>query len=189
MWSVRDALTVLQLAPIRPASGFGMSLVGHSVGGNVAADLANRWASEGLPVPRSILLAMPFGNPFTLDALTQIPSFTTLDCVIGQDDTIAGRAGCDLVWSRTPQLVARDYVVMSSDAYGSPALVASHFTPNAADALAQHGLWKLGDALRDCTLGSHCSYALGNTPDQRAMGAWSDGTPVLELSVTTQPPP
>jgi pimeloyl-ACP methyl ester carboxylesterase len=189
VWSVRDALAALQLAPIKPLTWYGMSLVGHSVGGNVAANLAHRWASEGLPVPRSILLVMPFGNPFTLDSLAQVPAFTMLDCVIGQDDTIAGRAGCDLVWSRTPQLAARNYLVMPSDVYGAPDLVASHFTPNLADALAQHGLWKLGDALRDCTFGSHCSSALGNTPEQRSLGVWSDGTPVRELSVTTSPPP
>ncbi len=189
IWSVRDALSVLAAAPIRPASSFGMSLVAHSVGGNVAANLAHRWLAEGLPMPRSILLAMPFGNPFTLDALTQIPALTTLDCVVAQDDPIAGRAGCDLIWSRTPQLAQRNYVVLPSDAYGTPDLVASHFTPNASDALAQRGLWKLADALRDCTMGSHCSHALGNTPEQRSLGAWSDGRPVRPLAVTTAPPP
>jgi hypothetical protein len=29
-------------------------------------------------------------------------------------------------------------------------------------------------------------YALGDTPEQRYMGQWSDGTAVLELKATTQ---
>lgn len=55
----------------------------------------------------------------------------------------------------------------------------------AIDALDFYGTWKLFDGLCDAAFyGVHREYALGNTPQQRFMGKWSDGTPVKELQVT-----
>ncbi len=55
----------------------------------------------------------------------------------------------------------------------------------AIDALDFYGTWKLFDGLCDAAFtGTHREYALGNTPQQRFMGKWSDGTPVKELVVT-----
>jgi hypothetical protein len=34
-----------------------------------------------------------------------------------------------------------------------------------------------------------CEYALGDTPEQRFMGYWSDGVPVAELEVVADPGP
>lgn len=49
-------------------------------------------------------------------------------------------------------------------------------------------LWKLFDALCDAAFyGKNREFALGNTPQQRFMGKWSDGTPVKELVVTDKP--
>jgi len=56
------------------------------------------------------------------------------------------------------------------------------------DALDFYGTWKLFDGLSDAAFyGRHREYALGNTPEQRFMGKWSDGVPVRELQVTTIP--
>ena len=56
------------------------------------------------------------------------------------------------------------------------------------DALDWYGTWKLLDALMACSFdGTWCEYALGNTPEQRFMGVWSDGVPVIELNVTDDP--
>ena len=53
------------------------------------------------------------------------------------------------------------------------------------DALDYYGTWKLFDALTDAAFyGSNREYALGDTPEQRSMGRWSDGTPVAELIVS-----
>ena len=58
----------------------------------------------------------------------------------------------------------------------------------AVNALDYYGLWKLFDALCDAAFyGKNREYALGNTPQQRFMGKWSDGVPVKELVVTDQP--
>ena len=56
------------------------------------------------------------------------------------------------------------------------------------NALDFYGSWKLFDALCDAAFtGKNREYALGNTPQQRFMGLWSDGVPVKELKVTDKP--
>jgi len=58
----------------------------------------------------------------------------------------------------------------------------------AVNALDYYALWKLFDALCDAAFyGKNREYALGNTPQQRFMGKWSDGVPVKELVVTDKP--
>jgi len=56
------------------------------------------------------------------------------------------------------------------------------------DALDWYGTWKLLDGLTDAAFfGKNRRYALGNTPEQRFMGRWSDGVAVKELLVTDKP--
>ena len=56
------------------------------------------------------------------------------------------------------------------------------------NALDFYGTWKLFDGLCDAAFyGKNREYALGNTPQQRFMGLWSDGVPVKELKVTDKP--
>jgi acetyl esterase/lipase len=56
------------------------------------------------------------------------------------------------------------------------------------NALDFYGLWKLFDGLCDAAFYSkNREYALGNTPQQRFMGRWSDGVAVKELVVTDRP--
>lgn len=56
------------------------------------------------------------------------------------------------------------------------------------DALDFYGTWKLLDALTDAAFyGKNRRYALGNTPEQRFMGRWSDGVPIKELQVLDKP--
>jgi acetyl esterase/lipase len=56
------------------------------------------------------------------------------------------------------------------------------------NALDYYGLWKLFDGLCDAAFFlKNREYALGNTPQQRFMGRWSDGVAVKELIVTDQP--
>jgi hypothetical protein len=56
------------------------------------------------------------------------------------------------------------------------------------NALDFYGTWKLFDGLTDAAFyGKNREYALGNTPQQRFMGVWSDGVPVKELKITDNP--
>ena len=52
------------------------------------------------------------------------------------------------------------------------------------NALDYYGTWKLFDGLIDAAFtGKNRDYALGNTPQQRFMGLWSDGVPVKVLDL------
>jgi hypothetical protein len=100
----------------------------------------------------------------------------------------------------------KNYITHYADNHGSPILEASHNEPLAAnnnydggtlstvitggylaskeDAVDYYCYWKLADALLSCTFyGTYCDYAFGDTPEQRFMGEWSDGTPAVELVV------
>jgi len=57
-------------------------------------------------------------------------------------------------------------------------------TQRMVDALDFYGTWKLFDGLTDAAFfGRTREYALGDTPQQRFMGKWSDGVPVKELRI------
>ncbi len=107
----------------------------------------------------------------------------------------------------------KNYITLVSDDYGKPSLSADHLaalalgtmprgaeqgnrmtnslhveTNSTVNALDFYGTWKLFDGLTDAAFyGQNRNSALGNTPEQRFMGVWSDGVPVKELKVTTQP--
>lgn len=194
--SIKDALTTLKGADVKPETS-GMSLVSHSWGGTVSANIANRWSSQGLPEPKDILFANPYYHKTMDSSLSGIPTTAKIDCMVSDEDTTAGRIGCDKIWNRTSQVPKsnRNYVWMFSDAHGSPSLTADHRAPSSnnkdshLDALDWYGFWKLDDGLRACALhGADCKYALGNTHKQTYMGKWSDGVPVKPLSVSTTKP-
>jgi len=78
----------------------------------------------------------------------------------------------------------------TSDPIGDTPQVKRRVRPETmmVNALDYYGTWKLFDALCDAAFtGKNREYALGNTPQQRFMGRWSDGVPVKELKVTNKP--
>jgi pimeloyl-ACP methyl ester carboxylesterase len=107
----------------------------------------------------------------------------------------------------------KNLIHMFSDNTGQPSLSAGHLAPLAVkgdydtrssflgggdferaglrwlgigqpDALDFYGYWKWFDGLTDAAFhGKHREFALGNTPQQRFMGKWSDGRPVKEPKV------
>ena len=93
----------------------------------------------------------------------------------------------------------KDFVIVQSDEYGTPDLIADHFAPGnpenprlrgkgETDALDYYGYWKLFDGLYNAAFYEEFrEYALGNMPEQRFMGCWSDGTPIKELIITDKP--
>jgi hypothetical protein len=104
-----------------------------------------------------------------------------------------------LIFQGTPQISAenKNYIIVHTDRHGTPELVADHrapiassLWPHSVNALDYYAFWKLFDALTDAAFyGKNREFAIGNTPQQRFMGRWSDGTPVRELTVTTSPSP
>jgi hypothetical protein len=102
----------------------------------------------------------------------------------------------------------KNLVRQFADSHGTPAITATHYEPGAQDAANSiyndgevnavtilstlsapdavdfYCYWKLWDALVDCALnGNNCDVAFGDTPQQRFMGNWSDGTPLTPLLI------
>jgi hypothetical protein len=171
-------------------------LVGHSVGGNMAAQLAADTGTQRLPRPKAVFAVQPrLEDQTSMRVLGGIPRSSLVLVLAGDRDDRVGQEGPEALWAALGHLPAasKDYVLVRSDEHGTPPLVADHFLPLSGsgyppDALDFYGPWKLLDALQDCvTARRNCRFALGGTAEQRFMGRWSDGVPVAPLQVTDSP--
>jgi acetyl esterase/lipase len=189
---LREALTELAgpgHARVDPAQ---LVVLGYSFGGGLAMTFLST-PTEGVPVPRAVFLAAPFcGDCIDVRAAAPgIPEGIKALVLAYRDDAVSGIDQPRAVYRALASLPAadRDFVLMTTDRHGEPPLVADHDTPHAnEDAADWYGAWKLADALFACALrGEWCAYALGDTPEQRAMGSWSDGVPITPLRVFDDP--
>lgn len=177
-----------------------VAVVGHSLGADQAVIYAARAAAAGLPVPTAVMSVAlgscrsPEGSCMEVD-LGAIPATTRILLVEEADDPDATMEGVPRIWAELEAvpLDNRDVVTLVTDTHGKPALRANHVQAltaifNQEDAFDWYGTWKLLDALMACAFdGEWCEVALGNTPEQRYMGEWSDGVPVTEAVVTDDP--
>ena len=191
--AVRSALAELQGSGHPPTDPTRLAAVGHSFGAVLAVQYAQIAASEGLPVPIALMPTTPacgFCPP--LGDAAAVPATTRLLVVVAEED---GHEMGREFWDGLAQIPAdrKDWVEVRTDRHGAPPLVADHGMPatdvfGTLDSLDWYGTWKLFDALMACSFdGTWCSSALGDTPEQRFMGVWSDGVPVTELDVTDDP--
>jgi pimeloyl-ACP methyl ester carboxylesterase len=185
--------------------------VGHSLGGVIAANMAALARREALPAPGAVFSVEPgdtkhshftkrlkINLPTVMVDYGLIPKGTLFLLLVGDSDRIVGDATALQIWARVQHLprADRDFVEVKSDDRGEPRLRADHYFPAAVDAalglggrqgldsLDWYGTWKLLDGLTDAVFrGTNKKYALGDTPEQRFMGRWSDGTPVREITV------
>ena len=186
-----------------------LAVVGHSAGGAITADMAALAATEGLPKPKAVMIVQPgrgirsANSPLFPPAdYLKIPADTLLLVVVGADDLVVGDFTARDIFGKVAQIPAdrKGYIIVQTDRHGDPPLLADHISPCAplnprplfmgqgCNALDYFGYWKLFDALTDFAFhGTHKEFALGNTPQQRFMGKWSDGVPVKELVVRDKP--
>jgi acetyl esterase/lipase len=181
-----------------------VAVVGHSLGAEQALVYAASAATADLPVPTAVMSVAPGCFPMDSEGpcfqvgLGTIPTMTRLLLVSGEDDP--GTSGIAQIWAELASvpLDNRDVVIPVTDTHGKPRLTADHFQALAGhgatsgysspDAFDWYGTWKWLDALMGCSFdGEWCEYALGNTPEQRYMGIWSDGVPVAQPIVTDEP--
>ena len=196
---VRSALATLEQEGV-PIDLDRVAAVGHSVGGVLVVDYAASAAAEGLPTPAVVMAAAPGCGGCQVANLDVVPATTRLLLVLAADDSDpTGEGIVAQIWSGVSAvpLEQRDIVTVVSDTHGAPWLLATHEQAEAAspdeaayasiapNALDWYGTWKWLDALMGCAFaGEWCEYALNNTPEQRFMGTWSDGTLVQEAKVT-----
>jgi hypothetical protein len=195
--AMREAVAELARSGHVGADWNRFAAIGFSFGGWNALVYAASAAAAGLPVPKAILGTVPY-DPGTNPDLSAIPAETRIVILAGGDDVQWGDRGARRLWAALTSVPVdhRAFVRLVSDDHGQPLLSADHHAPATAlyggtlNALDWYGTWKLGDALMDCAFaGQECDFALGNTPQQRFMGYWSDGVPVTELEVVADPGP
>lgn len=195
--AVKEAISILQNNDHVHPDLQKFAIVGHSLGGGITAEMAVLAEQNGLPRPKAIMPVQPFIRTDTMmKDFDNIPSTTLLLVVVGENDVIAGDNSGKLIFSSSDKipLDQKDFIIQRTDKYGSPALLANHIAPicipnsSSVDAMDYYSTWKLFDALTDYAFyGTNQNFCLGNTPEQRFMGYWSDGAPVKELTVTDTP--
>ncbi len=195
--AVQQAITILQKGNHVTPDLDKFAIVGHSLGGGITAEMAASAAREGIPQPKAIMPVQPFVRLDTMmEDFHEIPASALLLVIVGENDTIVGNYSGKTIFTTADQipLNQKDYIIQRTDRHGKPALVADHGAPlcipksSSVNAMDYYSTWKLFDALTDYAFyGLNQEYCLGNTPEQRFMGCWSDGIPVLELVVTDSP--
>lgn len=204
-----NAFTELNNSPyhVKPRMNH-IAMFGHSFGGVVTANLAKEYANYGIPPFQCFMLceAGPGTSTGHLSNYNNFdPNYNAL-IIVGNDDIIVGDTFGNLVFSQAG-IPTSHFNFVRQFADQPPIIEATHNEPLAAnynydggtigtiitggyaaskiDVVDYYCYWKLGDALLNCTFyGTDCNYAFGNTPEQRNMGSWDNGTPVTELEIT-----
>ncbi len=207
MAAVRDALGVLETGArhVRPdLSRF--VLIGHSAGGNLAAQIA-AVASDphsGLPIPKLVVALMP-GEviPTREPRLDSIPPATLLLVAVGEDDLLVGDLRGRQIFAQASAIPRsrKRYMLFRSDRHGFPPIVAEHTAPTGANrtldtgegilrsfqmslgevnAMDRAGFWRVSDAAIEAAFAGHSFDEAIRDPGQFThLGYWSDGRKVV----------
>lgn len=196
--AIRNALDFIAARGTPPQADTGrFACIGHSIGGLTAANVAATGPGQGLPICRALMCVQsgkstvwgpPFGV-FPLADLSLLDRGNLLLSVIGDEDQLnIDTDSRRIFWESTRiPFENKNFVIVHSDTEQGVTLSADHGSPatgSGADALDYYGYWKLSAALLDAAFaGTDRHSAIGNTPEQRFMGVWSNGRPVKELTV------
>ncbi len=196
--AVRAAIAALQAVSSTRVRTELLAFAGHEEGASVAAGLAASWFDGKLPEPRAVLLIAPRqASGIVGEDLGRLPNDVRVLFVAIEEDDRYDNDSELLLWDGMRHVTGawRQRLVLRSDRYGIPPLVADRSAPltdgprGRLDALDWYGTWKWLDALLACAFyDRYCEYAFGNTVAQRGMGSWSDGRPVREALYTDGPP-
>lgn len=187
-----------------------MVIFGHSYGGVISVNLAIKWKELGIPKPKAVLAIQPGHGPIEggrIDDYSQFPSDIKLLFIHSEKDIVTGdkfsREVFDLNKGKVENM---NLIEMFVDSKGDEKIKAAHEDPLAMDPefdkgtgfivmlrakmvyeinqADYFGFWKLGDALAKCSFNEKdCNIAFGNTPVQKYMGVWKDGSPIKEMKV------
>jgi pimeloyl-ACP methyl ester carboxylesterase len=189
------------------------AIIGHSYGGVITSNLVTEYNAYGIPQPQCFMLCQPGTgglNSGRLNSYVAMDTSYNALIVVGSGDIVVGNTfGREIMDSTTIPTAHKNYITHYPDNTGNPNIQATHNEPLAAntdydggpistvitagyvaskiDAVDFYCYWKLADALLNCTFyNQDCNYAFGDTPEQKYMGQWSDGTVVEELVVEPQ---
>ncbi|HZW34529.1 MAG TPA: alpha/beta hydrolase [Isosphaeraceae bacterium] len=211
MAALHDALGVLHagVGHVRPDPAR-FALIGHSAGGNLAAQIA-ALASDphaDLPMPRAVICVMP-GEvvPMRQPSLSRIPGTTLLIVAVGDEDIVVGDLrGRQIFAEATAVPPARKrFILFRSDRHGYPPLIAEHTAPTGlnhqldngegilrslqmsfgdVNALDHAGFWRIADVTLEAAFaGQSLDEVVRDEERFRHLGYWSDGRRVTPLIV------
>src|SRR4051812_17289491 len=132
--AVRDAFDVLQAAPghVRPDRRR-FALIGHSMGGNMAAQMAAVAGESELPFPRAVVALMP-GEILhrRTPSPARIPSAALLGGAAGADDRVVGDLRAREIFAEATAIPPsrKKFILYRTDLHGG--LIADHFAPTGA---------------------------------------------------------
>jgi dienelactone hydrolase len=213
MAAIHDALGVLSVGTdhVRPDTRR-FALIGHSAGGNLAAQIA-ALASDphaALPSPRAVVAIMP-GEllPRRQPTLDRISATTLLIVAVGDEDMIVGdQRGREIFAEATavPRTHKR-FILFRSDRHGYPPLIAEHAAPTGTNhrldngegilrplqlslgdvnALDHAGFWRIADLTLHAGFSGKTLDDVSRDPERfRHLGYWSDGRRVTPPIVGT----
>ncbi len=203
--AVRDALDVLSTSPahVRPdRSKF--AIMGHSAGGNLAAQMAAVAAEADLPVPKAVVAIFP-GEvfPSRKPDLANVPASTLLVVVAGEKDLVVGDQRAREIFAETTAipLDRKKFILYRSDLRGYPHFRADHLAPTGGhisfdtgdgllpgtqmaqaevNAFDTAGFWRIADLTIEAAFaGKTLDEATDKGEAFRHLGFWSDGRPVI----------
>jgi len=207
---IKDALNALQKEGRVHPKLEKVAYFAHSYGGVIATNLACNWQQYGVPKPTTMLLCEPGSGPLKgarLREYSALPPDLQLLVVIGEDDYVVGDEFGRLVFNTAIHTPQRNLITQRRSFNGMQWILATHSEPYAYDLDFDTGArnytarrvlmasrlnevdfycyWKFGDALLGYSRkGIYREFAFGNTPQQRFLGYWKDGSPIRELEVT-----
>ena len=114
-----------------------VAVVGHGIGALLAANLAAEMIGLNLPAPAAVMCVEPgktrgpARSQCQLADMTKIQGTTLLLVLVGDRDRVAGDDDARRISHESASVPPenKDFLILSSDDHGSPALVANHFAP------------------------------------------------------------
>jgi pimeloyl-ACP methyl ester carboxylesterase len=204
--ALRDALGVLANGEKHVHADLSrFTLIGHSAGGNLAAQIAAVAADPhaGLPLPKTLIIAMP-GEivPMREPNLSSIAASTLMIVMVGEEDVVVGdlRARQIFTQATAVPLSRKRYIFFRSDRHGHPPLIAEHTAPSGmhsqldngegvlrtlqisladVNALDRAGFWRIADHVMEIADKSKTlDEGIRDEEQFRHLGFWSDGRKV-----------
>jgi acetyl esterase/lipase len=185
------------------------SIVGHSYGGVLSANLAVNYKRFEIPQPKAVMLVSPGTGPFSgglLDSYEKMPENTNLLVMVSENDRIVGDEIGKLVYNTASNVRNRNLVRQYADYEEGTFVTAGHnesysvdeeldsglrnattrraMRISKIDVVDYYGYWKLFDALNAYTRdGILKEYAFGGTPEQTNLGSWGNGSAIKVLQI------
>jgi pimeloyl-ACP methyl ester carboxylesterase len=172
--AIKDGIERLQTEPghIKPDLNK-FAVIGHSVGGLMAANVAALAGESQLPQARAVMSVEPgiTEDPINIPLvdLKKIPAETLLLAVAGDQDTLVRDSDAKRIYyeSTTVPAANKDFVMMVTDTHGAPSLQASHRAPTAMDRSYDNGEGVGGGPANPERVGNSSSRQNGSSHERR----------------------